>query len=72
MADAADQANAALERAMDRYQSARPPDTWTSPREQGECADCGDSIEPERLRIHPFAVRCVECQQFYEEAMTRG
>ena len=29
----------------------------------GWCADCGASIQPERLEIVPSTVFCVECQQ---------
>jgi DnaK suppressor protein len=28
----------------------------------GVCADCGDEIGLERLKILPFAVRCVDCE----------
>ena len=30
--------------------------------EYGECEDCGERIPIERLRIRPFATRCVPCQ----------
>lgn len=29
----------------------------------GICADCGDTIPPERLEIIPYATLCVNCQQ---------
>ncbi|MCE7982948.1 MAG: hypothetical protein DYG89_17325 [Caldilinea sp. CFX5] len=29
----------------------------------GWCADCGASIQPERLEIVPSTIFCVECQQ---------
>ena len=32
----------------------------------GVCRDCGRQIPPERLRVMPEAVRCVECQRQYE------
>lgn len=28
----------------------------------GYCEDCGEEIDEERLRVSPFATRCVECQ----------
>jgi DnaK suppressor protein len=28
----------------------------------GVCRDCGDAIAPARLRVMPFATRCVPCQ----------
>src|SRR5205823_9423660 len=28
----------------------------------GICADCGDEIGLERLKVLPFAVRCVDCE----------
>ncbi|MEM8789582.1 MAG: TraR/DksA C4-type zinc finger protein [Pseudomonadota bacterium] len=27
----------------------------------GWCAECGDAIEPARLRVNPALVRCLEC-----------
>lgn len=30
------------------------------------CTDCGDEIGYARLRAHPYAVRCVECQSRHE------
>lgn len=32
----------------------------------GICRDCGESIAPARLRVMPFATRCVQCQARYE------
>jgi RNA polymerase-binding transcription factor DksA len=34
----------------------------------GECIDCGNDIEIERLRLVPWAVRCFDDQQAYESA----
>lgn len=28
----------------------------------GLCKDCGDAIDPRRLKAEPFALRCVPCQ----------
>lgn len=28
----------------------------------GICRDCGETIAPARLRVMPFAIRCVGCQ----------
>jgi len=28
----------------------------------GVCRDCGEAIAPARLRVMPFAIRCVACQ----------
>lgn len=33
----------------------------------GICEDCEEEINPERLRIVPFAVRCRDCQETQEE-----
>jgi DnaK suppressor protein len=30
------------------------------------CSDCGDEIGYARLRAHPYAVRCVDCQSRHE------
>ena len=27
----------------------------------GECVNCGNQINPERLRVRPHATRCVDC-----------
>jgi RNA polymerase-binding transcription factor DksA len=32
----------------------------------GTCRDCGREIPPERLRVMPEAVRCVDCQRHVE------
>lgn len=33
----------------------------------GECADCGEPIDPRRLEAYPTALRCIECQTRYEQ-----
>ncbi|MFC1769761.1 TraR/DksA family transcriptional regulator [Nitrospirota bacterium] len=33
----------------------------------GTCDDCEEEINPERLRILPFAIRCRDCQEDFEE-----
>ena len=32
----------------------------------GTCRDCGAEIAPARLRVMPFATRCVQCQSALE------
>lgn len=32
----------------------------------GECIDCGEPIDLERLRAWPTAERCIECQNLFE------
>jgi len=32
----------------------------------GECADCGNAIAAERLRVYPAAIRCASCQTEFE------
>lgn len=75
MADSADQAQEYLEAAM-RFYARRPKPIDSGPiRVSGiaaECADCGDDIDPARLKIFPHALRCAECQGYYEESITRG
>lgn len=34
--------------------------------EYGVCADCGQGIGLERLRVVPTAIRCLDCQTRYE------
>lgn len=33
----------------------------------GSCEDCGEEINPERLKVLPFAIRCRDCQETAEE-----
>ena len=40
--------------------------------EYGLCEDCGEPINPERLRALPRARRCVPCQQTRETAVRTG
>jgi DnaK suppressor protein len=37
----------------------------------GTCADCGDPIEPRRLRALPHALRCQGCEEARERAVAR-
>jgi DnaK suppressor protein len=34
----------------------------------GVCRDCGEAIAPARLKVLPFAIRCVACQASLETA----
>jgi DnaK suppressor protein len=38
----------------------------------GICAECGNEIDPERLRVMPAAQRCIECQAKHETEFERG
>ena len=38
----------------------------------GDCADCGESISPQRLRVQPAAQRCAPCQAACEHALDRS
>lgn len=37
----------------------------------GYCESCGSKINEMRLKVHPNAMRCVECQMDYEEGLKR-
>ena len=37
----------------------------------GRCFECGEEIEPRRLRALPFAVRCKDCEEAREVAAQR-
>jgi DnaK suppressor protein len=37
----------------------------------GRCFECGEEIEPRRLRALPFAVRCKDCEEARENAEQR-
>ena len=66
--DHADEAGDILDRAMARY---RPNIIERKARLLGQCDECGDDIDPDRLARYPFAVRCVGCQAEYEQAAKR-
>jgi RNA polymerase-binding transcription factor DksA len=34
----------------------------------GECRDCGGDIAPSRLQVQPSALRCIKCQERYEQS----
>ena len=38
----------------------------------GVCDSCGGQIPPGRLEIHPWAVRCVACQDMHEKTYARA
>jgi DnaK suppressor protein len=38
----------------------------------GICEDCEEEINPERLKIIPFAIRCRDCQEAKEELEAAG
>lgn len=38
----------------------------------GECADCGEDIGFERLKVNPTALRCIRCQTVYEKTHGAG
>jgi len=33
----------------------------------GECTDCGEPIALARLKVEPWASRCIECEERYEK-----
>jgi DnaK suppressor protein len=33
----------------------------------GDCAECGATIEFDRLRAYPIAIRCIDCQRVHEK-----
>jgi DnaK suppressor protein len=37
--------------------------------EYGVCAECGDSIDYERLKVVPWAIRHTDCQEIVEETV---
>lgn len=38
----------------------------------GDCADCGEPIPLERLRVQPAAQRCASCQVAHEHSQARS
>lgn len=43
----------------------------SAPSPDGNCADCGEPIDPQRLAVCPTAGRCVECQNDHDRNRTR-
>lgn len=39
--------------------------------EYGYCADCGETINPERLNARPYSTRCLPCAQAAESGQPR-
>lgn len=37
----------------------------------GTCSDCGEEIDPARLKANPSARRCLRCQEKYEHAQSQ-
>ena len=35
----------------------------------GECANCGNEIQPKRLEAVPWAVLCIQCQNLQEKGL---
>jgi len=33
----------------------------------GQCIDCSGEIDYRRLRVHPAAIRCIHCQERFEQ-----
>jgi DnaK suppressor protein len=38
----------------------------------GICEECGQEISEERLKALPYAIRCIECEERYEETSVQG
>ena len=64
MADDADRAQVQLE----RFEYRRKPARAHVARLSDDCLDCGDAIESARLKAVPHAIRCAECQAFFEQS----
>jgi DnaK suppressor protein len=47
-----------------------------NPSHQGRgeivCIDCGEEIDPARIKANPDAVRCIECQNKHERSERYG
>jgi RNA polymerase-binding transcription factor DksA len=69
--DDADRATLYIERAASAYyaRQAKPP--AAPQRLIKNCCVCGESIESERRRAMPYAVRCIDCQMDYERGTRR-
>jgi len=37
----------------------------------GQCIECGQNIDLERLKVEPAALRCIDCQRVYEKTFAQ-
>lgn len=44
----------------------------SAPPSDGRCHDCGEAIDPRRLRLLPHAHRCIHCQRAADRAAALG
>lgn len=66
--DEADLANEYLARSMRAWEESRPPVEQIDPEDGPvRCIDCDCIIPQARRRAIPGCVRCVECQQEYDD-----
>jgi len=65
VADLADLATDEIELQQRLIWAARQTQGQEGPGD-GTCTDCGDPIRIERLRVHPKASRCIDCQMDHE------
>lgn len=59
-------------RALAAHRASRPAETAHEMDGVRLCLDCGDEIPPLRLQARPEAVRCAECQGYWEVRASRG
>jgi len=59
--------NAAVERDLRALHDIEAARARIAAGSVGSCIDCGDEIGFDRLRVHPTALRCVLCQDRYEQ-----
>lgn len=66
--DDADRAMSIDELAHKRYQQrmARVSHAHHAAPIHPYCTDCGEAIEPARIQLFPYALRCVGCQTVFE------
>ena len=66
MADDVDMAQDKADEALQRHIANAVQHAHTVGRP--DCVDCGDPIPEARRRANGFAIRCVDCQEDFEEA----
>ncbi|MGR6980824.1 TraR/DksA C4-type zinc finger protein [Testudinibacter sp. P27/CKL/0425] len=67
MSDLADRAQAQMEQIAElRQRYERKPRAEVVQGDVRFCEDCGEQIPEKRVRILPYCVRCVDCQELAE------
>jgi len=59
--------NAEVSRDLQELHELEAAQTRIAEGTYGDCAECGATIDFERLRVYPVATRCIDCQRVHEK-----